>query len=151
MPESIWTSPAVVAALVTIILTGGVSILRYIFDIQLITKGEVNEQIEDADRKLEEQIDEIIYKLEEHSNQLSEIEKLIMGGEYQISDGMLELVEMNEEEIEDHESRIEGVERIQLKIRRRQQEHTGGEPVARKEDVDPPPDFDTDLHNSEDK
>lgn len=136
---SLLQEPAVIAAIVTVVLTGAMSAIRYAFNIQFLRIGQVEEKIEESDKEIGTKFDELGERLDKQNEQLSNIEDLILGGEYQVSDGMLELVEVNNEDIEDHEDRIEGVERIQLKIRRRQKEHSGGEPVAHGEDLEPPP------------
>lgn len=138
------TIVAIISTVVTVTITGLIAAGRYLFDLQLITRPDLEERIAEAQKGTDERDEKIMHTLEEHTRKLDNIETLIMGSEYQVSDGMLEIVERSEEELEDHDSRIEGVERIQLKIRRRQKEHSGGEPVAREEDVDPPPDFKND-------
>lgn len=140
---------AIIAAFVTLFLGALASALRYVFGVRLATTELVDEKIATANRERQTDFDAIIERLDEHGEQLSEIEDLIMGGEYQVSDGMLEIVEANREVSEDHESRIEGVERIQLKIRRRQREHSGGDPVARNEDLDPPPSMGAEMDEEE--
>lgn len=140
---------AIIAAVVTLFLSALASAVRYVFGVRLVTTDRVDEKIATANRQRQTDFDAIIERLDEHGEKLSEIESLIMGGEYQVSDGMLEIVEANRDVSEDHESRIKGVERIQLKIRRRQREHSGGEPVARGEDVDPPPSMGTETDEEE--
>lgn len=144
---------AVTAAFVTALLGALATTLRYVFDVQLVTSDEVEDKIESATGNFHDDLDDIIGRLDDHSEHLDRLEDLLMGGEYQISDGMLELIEVNADEIEDHDERIDGVERIQLKIRRRQRESSGGEMVAEAEDVNPPPDYDeriTDTANDPD-
>lgn len=135
------TIAAVTAAVVTALIGLLLTTLRYVFDVQLTTEGDVRRMIAEVNASRQDDFDEIIRRLDDHKEALENLEQLIMGGEYQVSDGMLELVEINAEDIEDHDERIDGVERIQLKIRRRQREHTGGENVADPEDVDPPPEY----------
>lgn len=131
---------AIVTAAIGLVLTA----LRYVFDVQLATQSDVDEKIEAANADRQDDFDEILTRLDEHKEVLTDLEELIMGSEYQVSDGMLELVEINAEEIESHDERIDGVERIQLKIRRRQAAE--GEHIAGPEDLDPPPDYDTDRN-----
>jgi hypothetical protein len=128
--------PAIVAALVTLLLGGLATVFRYIFNIELITEKKVDEKIQAANAERQNDFDRISEKLDNQETQLQEIRDLIMGGEYQVSDGMLEIVEMNRKDVEEHEERIEGVERVQLKIRRRQRDHSGEEPVEHSEDLD---------------
>lgn len=115
---------AIVAGVTVFILSGLSSVARYTFGIEIPTHREVDNKIEVADEELEEGFDEICDKLDENTEQLNKLEDLILGSEYQVDDGMLELVE-------GHEERIEGVERIQLRIRRRQ-----GERIDDKEEDD---------------
>jgi hypothetical protein len=128
------TSPAVIAglagAVTTAALTVLVAVFRYVFSPTLVTQAEVN-RIEEDHRERDAEIMEC---LEDRADQLDEIEELILGSEYQVSDGMLEVVQANE-------SDIRGVERIQLRIQRRQHEHTGGEDMVDKSagDEDLPP------------
>lgn len=132
---------AVTAAVVTILIGGLLTTLRYVFDVQLMTEADVEAKIAAANSQRQQDFDTIIERLDSQSKALANLEELIMGGEYQVSDGMLELTQVNAEDIAEHEERIDGVERIQLKIRRRQEEHTGGEDVAGPEDINPPPDY----------
>lgn len=132
---------AVTAALVTTLIGALLTTLRYVFDVQLMTEADVEAKIAAKNNQRQQDFDTIIKRLDSQSEALSSLEELIMGGEYQVSDGMLELTQINADDIAEHEERIDGVERIQLKIRRRQQEHTGGQDVADPEDVNPPPDY----------
>lgn len=113
---------AIIATLITVGIGGLVAAVRYVFDVQLVTEPEVDRRVVDAVESLQEQDEEIAKTLDEHGDKLDRLEELVLGGEYQISDGMLELIELNAEDIDDHEGRITDVERIQLKIRRRQAE-----------------------------
>jgi hypothetical protein len=123
---------AVVAALVTVALGALITALRYVFGVELLTTDDVDRMIADEKAIHQDDVDAIFERLDR-------LEDLLMGGEYQIDDGMLELVELNADSIEDHDERIDGVERIQLKIRRRQREHSGGDSVADSDDETPPP------------
>jgi hypothetical protein len=127
---------ALVSVFVTVLIGGSLTVIRFVFGVELLTT-----------RDIEKRDAEIMDTLDDHTERLEEIETLIMGGEYQISDGMLEVVHDTSDDVDDHEKRIEGIERIQLKIRRRQQ--GDDEPIARGEDIDPPPAMDTDLHKDE--
>lgn len=117
------TSPALIAGLAGAVTTAALTVLvvvfRYVFSPALVTQAEVN-RIDEARRERDE---EIIECLEDRADHLDEIEELILGSEYQVSDGMLEVVQANE-------SDVRGVERIQLRIQRRQEEHTGGEDMV---------------------
>lgn len=145
----LWDQPAVVAAIVTIVLGGGITALRYTFNVRFVTERDMREQVDAVDEKSDERYGDVIERLDEHSNKIEEVRDLIMGAEYQVNGGMLELVTKTEEDVEDYGDRIDGVERIQLKIRRRQREHSGGEPVAWGEDTDPPPGHDADMEPPE--
>lgn len=117
------TDPAVIAAVAGAVTTAALTVLvavfRYVFSSALVTQAEVN-RIEEDHRKRDEKI---IERLEDRADHLDEIEELILGSEYQVSDGMLEVVQSNE-------SDVRSVERIQLQIQRRQEEHTGGEDMV---------------------
>jgi len=117
---------ALVAGSVTVILGTLVSVWRYVFGVQLATKTEVEQKIAQS-QQIPAENNEIIAALDEHGNQLDEIEDLILGGEYQVDDGMLEVVRKNVDDIDEHGDRIDSIERIQLKIRRREDDNLGEE------------------------
>jgi hypothetical protein len=127
----VFSEPAVAAAIVATVITfgigGAVAALRYTFGVQLVTRPEVEKQISDAVKSLNDQDKEIIERLDEHGEKLDRVEALVVGGEYEINDGMLELIETNADDIDDQGERITDVERIQLKIRRRQSKEDIGE------------------------
>jgi erythromycin esterase-like protein len=126
----IWSNPSVAAAIVATLITfaigGPIAALRYTFGVRLVTEPQVDDRIADAVESLQDQDERIIERLDEHGKTLDRVEALVVGGEYQINDGMLELIETNQDELEDQDERITDVERIQLKIRRRQEEPDDG-------------------------
>jgi erythromycin esterase-like protein len=119
------SNPSVVAAIVAACITAAIgaiiAALRYVFGVELVTEPEVDDRIADAVDSLQEQDNEIINRLDKHGETLDRVEALVVGGEYHINDGMLELIETNADELDDQGERITDVERIQLKIRRRQE------------------------------
>lgn len=113
---------ALIAAVVTVILGAAATVFRYVFGVSLVTEDQLKDLIDDEVDSVDAETGQIMESLDRQGEQLNDIEELILGGEYQVTDGMLTLVQQNVEDIEDHGSRIDSVERIQLKIRRRQAE-----------------------------
>lgn len=113
---------AIVASIVSITFGSLVAGLRYIFGIQLATKNDVDKKIAGSEIGAEDKFNEIYTRLDKTGEKLEHIEELIMGSEYQVSEGMLEVVLMNRDYLEDHKDRIKRIEHIQIKIRRKQED-----------------------------
>lgn len=126
---------ATVATLVAVLIGGSITAARYVFGVELVTKPQLEDQLEANVEAREAQDERFEKQFDEINEQLRELRELIMGSEFQVSDGMLEIVEMNRESIDEHGERISDVERIQLKIRRRQEhDHDGPEEPGPQED-----------------
>lgn len=123
--SSVLTSPSVIAAAVAIAIGGIITAARYVFGVELLTKGQADNRLDGKFDSLETQLGEISTELESHHEQLDEIERLVVGGEYGVNKGMVEAVKQNADDISQNGDRIDELADDIREIRRNQRMKAG--------------------------
>jgi hypothetical protein len=104
-------SPSVVAALVTFALGILGAAARYVFDVRLVRDSDIEDEYGQRFDELSARLDTISNRLDEQDDQLSELESLVVGNDYDASNGLVELIEENTELSRQNLEHIRSLER----------------------------------------